>query len=59
MIATDVARVAPAARLRGDLRLPGDKSISHRALLLATLIVGIAVVAGARVLCGSERNIDD
>jgi len=32
---------------------------SGLALLLATLIVGIAVVAGARVLCGSERNIDD
>ncbi len=32
LIATEVATVGPAARLRGELRLPGDKSISHRAL---------------------------
>ena len=30
----------PAARLRGELRLPGDKSISHRALILAALAAG-------------------
>jgi 3-phosphoshikimate 1-carboxyvinyltransferase len=35
-----VAAVEPAARLRGSLRLPGDKSISHRALILATLAPG-------------------
>ena len=32
--------VRPAARLRGELALPGDKSISHRALMLATLAAG-------------------
>jgi 3-phosphoshikimate 1-carboxyvinyltransferase len=32
--------VRRAARLRGELRLPGDKSISHRALLLAALAEG-------------------
>ncbi len=37
---TDVAFVRQAARLRGELRLPGDKSISHRALLLAALAKG-------------------
>jgi 3-phosphoshikimate 1-carboxyvinyltransferase len=47
LIATDVARVAPAARLRGDLRLPGDKSISHRALLLATLAGGASRITAA------------
>jgi 3-phosphoshikimate 1-carboxyvinyltransferase len=35
-----VAQVRAAARLRGDLRLPGDKSISHRALMLAGLASG-------------------
>jgi hypothetical protein len=34
------ARVRPSARLRGELRLPGDKSISHRALLFAALAEG-------------------
>ena len=42
-----VARVASSARLRGELRLPGDKSISHRALLLAALAAGESVIEGA------------
>lgn len=47
MIRTDLATVRPAARLRGELRLPGDKSISHRALLLATLAAGESRIVGA------------
>ncbi len=47
MIRTDVATVRPAARLRGELRLPGDKSISHRALLFATLAAGESRIVGA------------
>ena len=42
-----VAIVRPAARLRGELRLPGDKSISHRALMLALLADGESLVEGA------------
>jgi len=33
-------KLAPAHRLRGRLRLPGDKSISHRAALIAALADG-------------------
>ncbi|HUY96441.1 MAG TPA: 3-phosphoshikimate 1-carboxyvinyltransferase [Verrucomicrobiae bacterium] len=33
-------RVEPAARVRGRVTVPGDKSISHRALLLAGLAAG-------------------
>jgi 3-phosphoshikimate 1-carboxyvinyltransferase len=33
-------RIDPAARLRGRLRVPGDKSISHRYALLAALADG-------------------
>jgi 3-phosphoshikimate 1-carboxyvinyltransferase len=47
LIAADVATVRPAARLRGELRLPGDKSISHRALILATLAAGECRISGA------------
>ncbi|HSL77399.1 MAG TPA: 3-phosphoshikimate 1-carboxyvinyltransferase [Candidatus Limnocylindrales bacterium] len=47
MISADVATVLPAARLRGELRLPGDKSISHRALILATLAAGESRITGA------------
>lgn len=35
------------ARLDGDLRLPGDKSISHRALMLALLANGESRITGA------------
>ena len=41
--------VRPAARLRGTLRVPGDKSITHRALILAALAEG-----ETRVLEGSD-----
>ena len=40
-------RIRPASRLRGELRLPGDKSISHRALLLAAIAEGESRIAGA------------
>jgi 3-phosphoshikimate 1-carboxyvinyltransferase len=42
-----VARVRAGARLRGELRLPGDKSISHRALILAALAAGESRIEGA------------
>jgi 3-phosphoshikimate 1-carboxyvinyltransferase len=38
--------VRPARRLRGELRLPGDKSISHRALMLNAVADGAACVQG-------------
>ncbi len=41
------AVIRPAARLRGDIRLPGDKSISHRALLLAALAEGESRIEAA------------
>ena len=43
----DVARVTGSARLRGELRMPGDKSISHRALMLAVLARGESRIEGA------------
>jgi 3-phosphoshikimate 1-carboxyvinyltransferase len=46
LIAAD-ATVRPATRLRGELRLPGDKSISHRALILAALADGESRITGA------------
>jgi 3-phosphoshikimate 1-carboxyvinyltransferase len=45
--------VLPAARLRGEPRLPGDKSISHRALIMAALAEGTSLVLGA----GDGRDV--
>ncbi len=36
----------PAAPLRGEIRVPGDKSISHRALMFAGLAVGETRIGG-------------
>src|SRR5450759_93551 len=45
--------VSHTARLRGETRLPGDKSISHRALLLAALAEGECMITGA----GDGRDV--
>ncbi len=47
MSPADAVVIRPAARLRGELTLPGDKSISHRALMLATLASGTSRIVGA------------
>jgi len=39
-------RIAPGARLGGSLSVPGDKSISHRALLLGAVSEGHTRIAG-------------
>ena len=36
----------PAGPLRGTIRVPGDKSISHRALMLSALAVGTSHISG-------------
>lgn len=36
----------PTARLQGTIRAPGDKSISHRALILSALAIGESTVSG-------------
>ena len=38
--------VEPARHLSGDIVVPGDKSISHRAVLLASIAEGESVIAG-------------
>ena len=39
-------RFLPAGPLRGNIRVPGDKSISHRALMLSALAVGESRISG-------------
>ena len=36
----------PVSGIAGDIEVPGDKSISHRALMLAALAVGRSTIAG-------------
>src|SRR5919202_1940132 len=41
-----IARVRRPPRLRGEIRVPGDKSISHRALILNSIAEGSATLRG-------------
>ncbi|HRD45333.1 MAG TPA: 3-phosphoshikimate 1-carboxyvinyltransferase [Caulobacter sp.] len=43
---TAVLSARPGAALRGRIRVPGDKSISHRALILGALATGRTAVTG-------------
>ena len=38
--------VRPGGKLQGSLRVPGDKSISHRAIMLGSLADGVTEVSG-------------
>ncbi|MGI8919046.1 MAG: 3-phosphoshikimate 1-carboxyvinyltransferase [Pyrinomonadaceae bacterium] len=38
-------RIRPASRIKGQLRVPGDKSISHRAALIAALANGTSTIS--------------
>jgi len=39
-------RSAPAGPLHGEVRVPGDKSISHRAIMFAALADGVSRISG-------------
>ena len=41
-----VMTIEPASRVRGQIRVPGDKSISHRYAILAALADGISTLRG-------------
>lgn len=50
--APDTLRVQPGGRLSGELRVPGDKSISHRAVMLGAVADGVTRITG--VLAGAD-----
>ena len=45
-VARPLAARAPASPLRGSIAVPGDKSISHRALMFGALAVGTTDITG-------------
>lgn len=42
----ETIRIKPAKSLKGEIRVPGDKSISHRAVMLASISEGRSVIKG-------------
>ena len=54
----DAVEVSPITRLRGELRLPGDKSISHRAAMLASLAHGQSVLSNFSSATDCSATLD-
>ncbi|MCL6430276.1 MAG: 3-phosphoshikimate 1-carboxyvinyltransferase [Anaerolineae bacterium] len=50
--------IRPGRRLRGEVRVPGDKSIAHRALILAALGEGESEIRGFDPLDDSLRTLE-
>ena len=38
--------VSPGGEARGDIRVPGDKSMSHRSIMLGSIAEGMTEVTG-------------
>ena len=38
--------VEPGRALKGEIQVPGDKSISHRAIMCASLASGVSTISG-------------
>lgn len=67
---SDARRVEPMSKVHGALHVPGDKSGSHRALMLSALAPGVSsirglsggldVVSTSRIVCqlGAQRHDD-
>src|SRR5258708_20860345 len=49
-------RLQPAARIRGRVHVPGDKSISHRALVLAAIAEGTSTIRGRAAGGGQDSQ---
>ncbi len=58
MSENEFLRIRPARQLSGTVFLPGDKSLSHRALLLASLADGTSRVRNCLSASVSEAMID-
>ncbi len=51
-------KIRQASQLKGKVLLPGDKSLSHRALILAALAEGISRIENCLVAGVTEAMID-
>ena len=50
--------VTPAARLRGEIQVPGDKSITHRGLLLGSIGNGRSIIRGCSFGADTQATVD-
>ncbi len=44
--APTILKATPSTRLKGDVRVPGDKSVSHRAVMLGAVAIGETRIRG-------------
>src|SRR5689334_22316737 len=55
---TDIMKLSPARQISGRLRLPGDKSISHRGALIAALASGCTEIANFSTARDCASTVD-
>lgn len=53
-----IATVTPTRGLRGEIRIPGDKSISHRAVMFASIAQGKSRVKGFSASADAAATVD-
>ena len=58
MSATAPMQVAPAGQIAGELEVPGDKSVSHRAVMLASLCARPVAVRGFGTSADTLATVD-
>src|SRR5579872_7183275 len=58
MPASSAAVVSPARRVSGCLRVPGDKSISHRYAILAAIAEGRSTISGYAPGADCQSTLD-
>ncbi|MBI5199909.1 MAG: 3-phosphoshikimate 1-carboxyvinyltransferase, partial [Nitrospirae bacterium] len=53
----EIIRIRPAKSLRGEVRVPGDKSISHRSVMLASISEGRSIIKGFLSADDTRRTV--
>jgi 3-phosphoshikimate 1-carboxyvinyltransferase len=58
MLSSPIATVSPARRLAGRIRVPGDKSISHRYAIVSALSEGVSRLTGFSTGADCRSTLD-
>jgi 3-phosphoshikimate 1-carboxyvinyltransferase len=51
-------KVSPIKRLRGEMRIPGDKSFSHRATMISSLAIGTSTLTNYSTAADCQATIE-
>ena len=52
----NIRTIKGGVNLKGKVKVPGDKSISHRALIIGSIAKGETTIEGIQIFIFSQRN---